>query len=131
MYIGACDINIVKFGVPKYEIYLAVDYIAGEYNDKTIGNVKCINESEYLGNEMNAFFHNPYDINNHRTIIKSADLKASGLHNKSVKKTGGRRRKKSRNGINVFLSVTGKNKKVTRRKILLTNKTKKNKYITI
>lgn len=134
MYIGACNINIYKVDVPKYEIYLAIDSIEGEYDEKTIKNVRCVRDSLYLGNEISDFFSgkSPYDIINHRNIVSERDLQTSNssTQNNSLellkKKKGGKKNKTVRFSNRLFKNHRGGSSRKKNKKIGISTRTYNN-----
>ena len=52
LYTGLNNININKEDDAKYEIYISLDLLEGEYNDETIKPIKCNYSGLYLGKKL-------------------------------------------------------------------------------
>jgi hypothetical protein len=77
IYVGVNRININEIGKPRYEIYVALDVVEGEYNDKNINKLKCTYLSLYLGDNTENMFssRSARDIQNDRMYISFDDIK--------------------------------------------------------
>jgi hypothetical protein len=118
--------NLLKVGVcyidtrskNTAEIYVSVDLIEGEVNDKNVDKIKCAYRDRYLTQELKTVFSlvRAYFRDPHKTIMTAENIQREGIQlNEPNKKKGGKSRKICMTGKYSNLSKKDKSNK-TRKK---------------
>jgi len=73
------ELNILqtKANEPRFEIYIQLNLIAGQLNDKNRSRINCMYKSEYLGTELDHILHpskKPWELSTKRLFFDLADF---------------------------------------------------------